>query len=259
MPHLGPIEVHQMASAAEAQLPSDFGLWLYGATDGNPLFIEQMLKAYVLRQPGPRVPLDRLTGISLEDVILLSLESLEHQVLGPLRQAAVLGHSFSFGPLRAALDRPEPEVLAAINAALRAGFIYGHPSEDTYAFSHPMIREVVYSEMLEGVRRRYHLRAAQVLEQDGVAGVLDEKADRLAHHYLHSGDLAQAINYLARSIRRSRQLHASDAAAGYTDKALDAVEQLSLKAATEQERDQRRKQKHDLLAVRDSLKASQAK
>jgi predicted ATPase len=118
---------------------------------------------------------------------------------------------------------------------------------------------VVYSEMLEGVRRRYHLRAAQVLEQDGVAGVLDEKSDRLAHHYLQSGDLAQAINYLARSIRRSRQLHASDAAASYTDKALDAVEQLSLKATTEQERDQRRKQKQDLLAVRDSLKATQAK
>ena len=251
--NLGPLEVHQMASTADAQLPSDFGLWLFTTTDGNPLFIEQLLTALVLRRPGPGIPMDRLTGISLQETILLNLEILDSRALDPLRQAAVLGHRFTLRRLCTALDQPEAQVLESINLALRAGLVYGDPCEDRYSFSHPMVRRVMYSEMLENVRRRYHLRAAQALDQDGVAGVLDDRADQLAHHYLRAGDHAQAINYLARSIRRARKLHAWEAATNYTDRALDAVEHLIQEARNDQDRDQRRKQKQDLLAVRSSL------
>jgi predicted ATPase len=101
---LGPIEVHQLASSLDAQLPSDFSLWLYSATGGNPLFIEQLLQAYSEGPDEARRPLDRSTGTTLDDVILRRLERLPNEALAAVRQAAVLGHRFSFDRLQAALD-----------------------------------------------------------------------------------------------------------------------------------------------------------
>jgi predicted ATPase len=255
---LGPIEVHQMALTLNAQVPSDFGLWLYGATEGNPLHIEQLIQAYLGGPSETRHPQERSTGMALDDAILRRLERLPNGALVALRQAAVLGHSFPFERLRAALDLPEVQVLDYLDTALQADLILGHPTEDRYSFGHPLIREVIYTEMLGGVRKRYHWRAAYVLEQEGVAGLLDEKVDVLAFHFLHSDEHEKALAYLARAIRRARQLQANQVAIEYINQALAVVERLTRTATSEHEREQRRKQREDLLTARANLEPDTA-
>lgn len=252
---LGPMEVHQLTSTIDAQVPSDFGLWLYSATEGNPLHIEQLTQSYLDGPNETRHPLERSSGLTLEDAVLRRLERLPEGTLACLRQAAVLGQTFQFERLQAALDLPERDALDQLTAALRADIIVGHPSQSRYHFSHPVIREVICAEMLGGVRRRYHWRAAYVLERAGVTGKMDEKVHPLAHHFLQAGEYEKAVAYLARSTRRARELCAYEAALDYVNRALVVVEQLARTALTEREREQRGKQRSDLLAARADLES----
>ena len=248
---LGPIEVHQLASLRNTNVPSDFGLWLYSTTGGNPLHIEHLIQAYLAGPSETHHPPERSPSMTLDDAILRRLERLPDRVLVTLRQAAVLGHTFSFETLHEAVNLSERQLLAYLNVALEENLIVGHPSENRYRFSHPVIREVIYTEMLAGVRKRYHWRAAQALEREGVAGVADEKIDALAHHFVRSGDYEKAVTYLARGVRRARRLGAYEVALDYVNQALSVVEQLSRGVADEPE--QRQKQRDDLLAAREDL------
>jgi serine/threonine protein kinase/ribonuclease BN (tRNA processing enzyme)/anti-anti-sigma regulatory factor len=251
---LNPIDVHQMASELEAeQVPPDFGLWLYDKTEGNPLHVKQLIQAYLEGPSETRHPQERTTAMILEDIILRRLERLPDSTLFTLRQAAVLGHTFHLENLRAALDQPVEQVLADLSSALQAGFIWGHSSEDRLHFSHPLIREVVYTEMLGGVRKRYHQRAARALEQRGPTGILDEKIDLLAYHLARAGEHEKAVIYLARATRRARELCAYDAALVYIEQALEIMGQLYQAAPDEQARAQRRAQRQELLDARDRL------
>jgi anti-anti-sigma factor len=253
---LDPIDVHQMASTVNAQVPSDFGLWLFSETQGNPLHAEQLIQAYLEGPSEVRQPHDRSRARTLEDVILRRLERLPGSVVVTLRQAAVLGHTFHFDRLRAALDQPQSEVLADLESALRANLILGHASMDLYRFSHPLLREVIYSEMLGGARKRYHRRAARALEQAGISSKIDEKIETLAYHFLQADEHEPALAYLARATRRARQLCAHEAALNYVDAALQVVDELSATAANQQELEQRKKQRNDLLNARARLAAA---
>jgi predicted ATPase len=140
-----------------------------------------------------------------------------------------------------------------IKFSLEIGIILGQPSDDHYSFSHSLVREVIYTEMLEGVRKRLHRRTARVLIQGGTPGVMDEKIDLLAHHYLRAGEHEQAISYLARASRRARKLYAFDVSLDYINQALALVKQLVHRASDEHERMHREKQRDDLLAAQARL------
>jgi len=250
---LGPTDVHLITSALKA--PSDLALWLYSQTEGNPVHIEQLVHIYQegpARTEGGPIGETSLT-ITLEEAILRRLERLPEGVLSALRQAAVLGHHFSFNHLLVALDQPAQQVLAHLDSALRAGLLYAHATEDRYQFEHPALREVIYTEMLSGLRKRYHRRAARAIEQEGPPGSLDARIDILAYHYLHAGQHEKALEHLARAIRRARTLCAFNSAIDYVDQALTMLDELEKAATEEHERQQRQKQRADLLAVRSQL------
>ena len=167
----------------------------------------------------------------------------------------LLGHTFSLSRLAAALGQLTTHILDHLANALQLGFINAHPTEDHYQFEHPIIREVIYTEMLSGLRKRYHHRAARVLEQEGQPGLLDAKIDALAHHYLRAGQHEQALAYLARAVKRARTLHAFESALNYLDQALAVVDCLSRTATDAEEQAQRDKQRADLLAARTQIEA----
>jgi predicted ATPase len=259
IPPLGPIHLHQMASALGGQIPPDFGLWLYGETRGNPLHAEQLMQAYVQGPGETHHPKPGPATRSLRDVILWRLENLPPGVLATLRQAAVLGHSFDLDHLCAALDRPETEVLDNLHSAMAAVLIRGHPTKDRHHFCHPLVREVVYAEMLSSVRKSYHWRAALVLERESAPGPLDTTIDLLAHHFWQAGEHDKALTYLARATRRARRLGAYDAALGYVDNAQAVVTALMQLATSEHQHEQRRQQWEDLEAARIKLEELAAK
>jgi anti-anti-sigma factor len=253
---LGPIDIHQMATALNPRAPQDFGLWLYSQTQGNPLHAEQLIQANIEGPSDTRHPQERLATNDLQDVILRRLENLPADTLTVLRQAAVIGHSFDLDALCNALDRPPTDVLPSLHPALQNSLLRGLPAEDRYTFCHPMLRETIYDEMLSGLRKSHHWRMAHILERSGASGPLDQKIDLLAHHLLYAEEYEKALTYLARAVRRARQLCATESALFYIDQALTVVERLYRAAGSEQEKQQRVKQKNDLLNARAKLDAS---
>jgi tetratricopeptide (TPR) repeat protein len=83
-------------------------------------------------------------------------------------------------------------------AALQlAEFIYEQPalSDIEYTFKHALTQEVAYDSILVERRKQIHELAARAIEALFVANLSDHY-NGLAHHYVRSGNVPKAVNYL---------------------------------------------------------------
>jgi len=161
------------------------------ASDGNPLFVEQM--AAMLDDQAPGAELDvPPTILALLAARLDRLAQPERAVLEP---AAVAGLTFPRAAVTELVtdeDRPHvPDRLAAVE---RRRFIHAHPAvmgdPNSYQFEHILVRDAVYRRLLKRTRAQMHERF--VAWADGVNGErAPEYAEITAYH------LEQAHAYLA--------------------------------------------------------------
>src|SRR5690242_12131103 len=161
------------------------------ASDGNPLFVEQM--AAMLDEQAPGADLDvPPTILALLAARLDRLAQPERAVLEP---AAVAGLTFprtAVAELVADEDRPYvPDRLAAVE---RRRFIHAHSAvmgdPNSYQFEHILVRDAVYRRLLKRTRAQMHERF--VAWADRVNGErAPEYAEITAYH------LEQAHAYLA--------------------------------------------------------------
>ena len=161
------------------------------ASDGNPLFVEQM--AAMLDEQGPGTDLDvPPTILALLAARLDRLAQPERAVLEP---AAVAGLTFpraAVSELVADADRERvPERLAAVE---RRRFIHSYTpimgDPNSYQFEHILVRDAVYRRLLKRTRAQMHERF--VAWADRVNGErAGEYAEITAYH------LEQAHAYLA--------------------------------------------------------------
>jgi len=161
------------------------------ASDGNPLFVEQM--AAMLDEQAPGADLDvPPTILALLAARLDRLAQPERAVLEP---AAVAGLTFprtAVAELVADEDRPYvPDRLAAVE---RRRFIHAHSAvmgdPNSYQFEHILVRDAVYRRLLKRTRAQMHERF--VAWADRVNGErAAEYAEITAYH------LEQAHAYLA--------------------------------------------------------------
>ena len=161
------------------------------ASDGNPLFVEQM--AAMLDEQAPGAELDvPPTILALLAARLDRLAQPERAVLEP---AAVAGLTFPRAAVTELVtdeDRPHvPDRLAAVE---RRRFIHAHSAvmgdPNSYQFEHILVRDAVYRRLLKRTRAQMHERF--VAWADRVNGErAPEYAEITAYH------LEQAHAYLA--------------------------------------------------------------
>jgi tetratricopeptide (TPR) repeat protein/predicted Ser/Thr protein kinase len=211
---------------------------IYRETEGNPFFVEEVVKSLV-EQGGiyrvdsrwERKAIDELAiPQSVKEAIGRRLDRLSHSCLDALHTAAALGKLFSFSELAAVATLNEDQLLDALEEAGAAQLIRAERGE-TFIFTHDKIREVLYEELISIRRRRLHQRIGEGLEklyQAGKSGLLDEHAQDLAHHFSHSGDLPKTLDYSLRAAYRARAIGAWDEALGYYQRALECAESLEL-------------------------------
>ncbi|RMF28968.1 MAG: STAS domain-containing protein, partial [Chloroflexi bacterium] len=259
---LGPVAVHQMTLeiTGPGQVPPDFALWLYGETEGNPLYIEEMVRAYLQRPQGRnRRQVESLTPATLDELILHRLEPLSEEALDLLRHAAVLGFEFEMNLLIAATGRKEEEVLLGLDEVLDLQVLRVSEEElnggtrVVLRFTHPLVRQVLYAEMLSIVRARLHRHVGHALERKP-ANVLEQVIPDLAHHFVQAGEHDKALNYLLWSGRKARALYADVEALHYYDQALTVLEALERSPTLALgDRRHRQNQRKSLLAAREEL------
>jgi tetratricopeptide (TPR) repeat protein len=209
---------------------------LYAATEGNPLFIEQLVLA--LREEGRLERRDgpwRQTGeLSLSipriirEVIGQRLERLTPRCRETLEIAAVLGHAVEHSVLLSALQpKEEADVLKDLEEALDAQLL--HETANGYVFGHAMLRETVYRTLSAPRRMRLHARVGETLE--GLAGAgAAARAAELAHHFARAGQdrvvREKALRYSLEAGRRAAALSSHREALTHFSRACELIEQV---------------------------------
>jgi predicted ATPase len=186
---------------------------LIGRTEGNPLFLEESVRALIethvlVGQPGAYCLVQPLANIpvpaTVQAVLAARLDRLSPEDKQLLQAAAVLGKDVSAALLQAIVDLPWSTVQHGLAHLQAAEFLYETAlfPEPAYTFKHVLTQEVAYNAVLLEQRSRLHGRAAQAIEALW-AERLAEHYHTLAHHYRFSGDASKAVDYLQRAAQQA--------------------------------------------------------
>lgn len=210
---------------------ADFAQALYAETEGNPFFIEEMLRH--LEDSGVEVrnagafDLQRF-GLpdDVRELISRRLGRLSEDAIEAMRVAAVIGRDFDGALLETVLELDEDRFLAALDEALATGLIgESATAPGSYSFAHALIRETLYEGMSTARRVRLHRRVGVALEQRGG----DRNTNALAHHFTRAAsaeDAERAIRYALAAGEQATAMLAYEQAAEHYARALDVLEQF---------------------------------
>ena len=210
----------------------EFAAVVHGETEGNPFFIEEVVKSLIeqgqIYRSGSgwdRKEVRELTiPQSVKAAIGRRLDRLSPACADALHTAAAVGKAFSFAELAAASAAGEDALLDALDEACGAQLLQPR-SADTFAFTHDKIREVLVEELNPIRRRRLHQRIGEGLEKlHGDAA--DSQAEKLAFHFNESGDLARGFRYGMAAARQAERLFALDEALALYERARECAEAL---------------------------------
>jgi hypothetical protein len=192
---------------------------IHQASDGNPLFVSELLRLADRAQHSPRAALPP----TLRSVIRERLLPLAEQTLSLLRAAALVGRQFT-SPLLAELADVTPvEIDAAAGDACALGILLalapGH-----YRFSHALVAETLVLDLEPARRAALHRRAAELLERRH-SGDPTAPVNEIARHWLAAGVEAAPSAVLAAeraALHAMQRLAYADAADLY-ERALEAL------------------------------------
>ena len=143
---IGEIVAHLMPADASA----DAKAAVITAAEGNPLYARELASAGRATVPA-----------SITDAVLAKAAGVTAQARALIEQVSVADGGMSHELLAATSTLSEARLLAAARAAVASGLIAS--SGDGYCFTHTLIRQVIYAQIIPGERRRLHRRLAGLL------------------------------------------------------------------------------------------------
>jgi predicted ATPase len=202
---------------------------LHGLTEGNPFFVEEMLKALLVAGDLERAdgawrarPLEhvRVPRTATEAVgrRLAGLSEAARQVASV---AAVAGRRFDFALLQALTRRDEGELLSLVKELVEAQLV-AEESADRFAFRHALTREAMRARLLARERALLHREIAAALEQQLAAGAPDV-LDALAYHTFEAGAWEAARRHALRAADHALSLCAPREALHQLERAVTAT------------------------------------
>jgi ABC-type oligopeptide transport system substrate-binding subunit/class 3 adenylate cyclase len=206
------------ALVAPATLPAELERRVLEAADGNPFFLEELVRsladvgALVRIDDGWRFDhaVDVEVPPTVEKAILARLDRLSPQARDLVTAASALGRTFALPLLEGVIDEDAGEALHELQrlGLLRQSRRWPQPE---YRFRHALIQETAYRTLLADQRKRLHRRAAEWLEER-YAGREGEVLGLLAYHWLRAEDEGKAADYLLRAGDKARLEYALDEA-----------------------------------------------
>ncbi len=223
-----------VTSIFHASVGEEFVERLYKETEGNPLFALETLnllieEGFLSENEGQWIlttPTEKL-GIpsKIHEVITRRIARLEREERRLLELAAVNGHSFDPNILSKTLATDITSVLQTLVEIEKMHRLIR--SEDSkFEFTHHKIREVIYWNLPSELRRIYHLKTANCLEQVLTEKTSDGYLAEIAHHYIEGKAPEKAFHYLVKLGEKSVNTYASVQAVEYLDKALETAQKI---------------------------------
>ncbi len=222
----------QVILRGSRSLPAGMLEALYELTEGNPFFLEEVLKALIVaselvegengwrwkRADTWHIPL------SLHNAVELRLTRLSADARRVLQLAAVAGRRFDFALLQQITGYDETYLVELMKEAIAAQLVVEESAEQ-FAFRHALTRQAIAAELLARERRGMHGTIAQTIEHLHAAALDAHLAD-LAYHFAEAQQWSKALEYARLAAEQAQALSAPRAAAEQWTRVMHATEQL---------------------------------
>ncbi len=226
-------EIHELIQSLGLARPShQLIATVHEATQGNPLFVQEVVHHLVqqdalLERGGYVVTTTSPTDLPLPDqvtgAIISRLQGLSQGCRRVLTLAACLGDRFSLQAVAAVSEVGEEALLLLLEEGIRQRLLL---SEDqSFQFTHPLIRHVFYHEPSAARRQRMHAQIAASLQQL-YADNLEPHLLEIAHHLVRAGpaaDAATVVRYARWAGDQAFAVFAWSEAARYYEATLSAA------------------------------------
>jgi class 3 adenylate cyclase/tetratricopeptide (TPR) repeat protein len=215
-------------------LPAATKELILAKAEGNPLFLEELLRALidaemVVIEAGKALATDNihdLKAIDIPDtvhgVISARIDRLPPDRKATLQAASVIGRVFQRRVLEHLSPRSTDTDLAELQ---RLDFIFSGDTSETarlaeYMFKHAFTQEAAYNGLLLARRRALHQTAAEAIE-----ALFPERTDELspilARHYEAAEMQEKATDFLLQAAERAAAAYANDEALGFIVRGLE--------------------------------------
>jgi len=197
--------------------PHDVLRW-HAQTDGNPLFVEQLVRmATGYGATSGQTPAETSGGVI--GILLARVRALDANDQRVLTYAAVLRKEFEFPDLVAVAGMEEERVTESLDRLVHDGLIRDNGHE-VYEFVTEALRAKVYGDLTETRRRILHEKAGLALEAKGQADPAE-----LARQFYLGRDHERTLRYSVAAAESATRAFAFETAADYLERALEAQRQ----------------------------------
>jgi len=209
-------------------------------TEGNPLFMEEMLRILLDKrlltrdETGRWQFTDQAVFVeipdSLQGVLMARLDTLEEPPRRTAQVAAVIGRNFVFDVLAAVAPEPEAELNPHLARLMQYEIVHEtqRAPELVYAYKHSLMQQVCYEALLTRTRRDYHRKIAVYLESRYTVSEADAASalPLIAQHAFLGQDWPRALRYQSLAGQRAQKLFANQEALDHFQKALQSAGHL---------------------------------
>lgn len=221
-------------------LPDELREMLSTLTDGNPFFIEEVLKSLVMSggitftdsggvrlQPSATLPGHSSIPRSVQDAVSQRTRHLSPQAKQLLTLAAVAGRRFDVSVLQRLLRCKESQLVRLLQEVVAAQLVV-EESADRFSFRHALTRQAIYADLLVRERSVLHRRVARAIEQLFASPTaLDAQLTDLAYHCFEGEEWDKAQEYGQRAGEKALALFTPRAAVEHLTRAMEAASHLS--------------------------------
>jgi len=223
-------------------LPDDLRDLIMRKTDGNPYFVEEVVRSLIdqgvvmrtergLRWKAGTKVAEIPIRDTLQALLMARIDRLDEQTKSTLQAASVIGRAFYYRILENISDSAivlGKQMLSLERAELLREA--GRVPELEYMFKHDLARDAAYNTILNRKRREFHKRVGEAMETI-FHDRLEENAHRLAQHFALAGDHDRAMRYFTMAGEVAESLHAKEEGAAHFSSALEAARQLGNQGA----------------------------
>ena len=218
-----------VAELASAPASESFVHALAGETEGNPFFIEEVVR-HIRDTAGALSEEMTLEEAGVPDgvreVTARRLRRLSESTRAVLLVASVIGREFDYDVLTAVVSQAGDELVEALEEGVEARVLREAGHVGRYAFTHALVRATLYDSISQLRRARLHGRVGEALVRLR-GGDLDPHLAMLAHHFAQAAPVERpdrAIDFALAAARRADRMLAWEEAAQHYRAALRARE-----------------------------------
>lgn len=221
---LGPLsetETGQLAvNVAGKNLENGVGSLIFQETEGNPLFIVEMVRTELFKQrhlPGVQ-PLAYKAQAVLENRIRQLSQACRETVL----LAATIGRAFPLEVLRQAGGTDEAQLISSLDEMLHRRIVR-EVARNTFDFSHDKLRQAAFMGVSSAHRQLLHRQVANALIKLA-KNDLENRSGEIASHLEQGGSVGEAVQYYQTAAGSARKIFANDLAIQYYQRAVSLGE-----------------------------------